>query len=126
MWAGSAVVFITLALTFLLNNLDIYIIIAFAVGIILVVGILSRYSECGNKEDERVKKIVAFSMMNSWTSTLMLLAMLLVLSTLDLLARMSTIRIMCLTMFIMLVIYYGWYIYYSFKGDVEPSTGDAK
>ena len=119
LWAGSAIVFITLALTFFLNDLNFYVILVFAIGVILVLGILTRFSECGNKEDERLKKIAAYSMMNSWTSIFMLLAMLLVLSTVNLLTELSTIQIMCLVMFMMLVVYYGWYVYYGFKGDVE-------
>jgi hypothetical protein len=119
LWVGSAIVFITLALTFFLNDLNFYVILVFAIGVILVLGILTRYSECGNKEDERLKKIAAFSMMNSWTSIFMLLAMLLVLSTMNIFTELSTIQIMCLVMFMMLLVYYGWYVYYGFKGDVE-------
>jgi hypothetical protein len=119
LWVGSAIVFITLAVTFFLNDLNFYVILVFGVGVILVLGILTRFSECGNTEDERLKKIAAYSMMNSWTSIFMLLAMLLVLSTVNLLTELSTIQIMCLVMFMMLVVYYGWYVYYGFKGDVE-------
>jgi len=35
--------------------------------------------------------------------------------------ELSTVRIMCLTMFMMLAVYYGWYVYYGFKGDVDQS-----
>ena len=119
LWAGSTIVFITLALTFFLNDLNFYVILLFAVGAILVLGILSRYSECGNKEDERLKKIAAYAMMNAWTSTFMLLAIFLVFSTFNVFTELSTVQIMCLTMFMMLVVYYGWYVYYGFKGDVE-------
>jgi hypothetical protein len=119
LWVGSAIVFITLAVTFFLNDLNFYVILLFGVGVILVLGILTRYSECGNKEDERLKKIAAFSMMNSWTSIFMLLAMLLVLSTMNIFTELSTIQIMCLVMFMMLLVYYGWYVYYGFKGDVD-------
>ena len=119
LWAGSAIVFITLAVTFFMNSLNFYVILLFAVGAILVLGILSRYSECGNKEDERLKKITAFSLMNSWVTGVTLLSTVLFLSYFNWLGPLSAIQAMSLTIAIMLLMFYCWYAYYSLKRDVE-------
>ena len=118
LWFGSAIVFVTLAM-FFMNNINILVLAAFVFGIIIVVGSLSRYSECGNTEDERLKKIAAFSMMNSWVSGITLLSMFLVFAYFDNMMALSTIQVMSLTVFIMLIMYYAWYLYYSFRGDVS-------
>src|SRR5208337_1778667 len=93
LWFGSAIVFVTLAM-FFMNNINILVLAAFVFGIIIVVGSLSRYSECGNTEDERLKKIAAFSMMNSWVSGITLLSMFLVFAYFDNMMALSTIQVM--------------------------------
>ncbi len=65
-----------------------------------------------------MKKIAAFSMMNSWVSGVTLMAMLLVLQYFHWGRALSGVQVICLTIFLMLLTFYGWYIYYSFKGDV--------
>jgi uncharacterized membrane protein len=108
----------TLAIMFFTNGINILALAAFVFGIILVVGSLSRFSECGNREDERLKKIAAFSMMNSWISGITLLSMLLFFTYFKWMSTLSSVQVMSLTIVLMLLTFYGWYVYYSFKGDV--------
>jgi tellurite resistance protein TehA-like permease len=119
LWLGSAIVFLSLGAMFFLNRIDIIPLVAFAIGIILVVGTLSRYNQCGSPEDERMRKVAAFSMMNSWVSGVTLMATLLVIQYFNLGGYvMSGLQVICLTIVVLLLTYYGWYIYYSSKGDI--------
>jgi hypothetical protein len=120
LWLSSAVVFIALGWMFFLDRIDPIPLTAFAIGIILVVGTLSRYNQCNSPEDERLRKVAAFSMMNSWVSGVTLLAMLLVILYLNWWQYvMSGLQVICLTIMVLLLTYYGWYLYYSSKGDIE-------
>ncbi len=118
LWLGSAFVFVSLAAMFFMDRIDILALVAFAFGIILVVGTLSRFNQCGSPEDERMRKVAAFSMMNSWVSGITLMSTLLVLAYFNWGQALSGVQVICLTIFLMLVTLYGWYLYYSFKGDV--------
>jgi hypothetical protein len=119
LWLGSAFVFVALAAMFFLNRVDILALVAFVFGIIIVVGTLSRFNQCGSPEDERMRKIAAFSLMNSWASGVTLMGTLLVLTYFSWGHVLSGVQVICLTIFLMLITFYGWYIYYSLKGDVE-------
>ena len=119
LWLGSIFVFVSLAFMFFLNSINIVALAAFAFGIVVVIGSLSRYNQCGTTEDERERKIAAFSMMNSWVSGITLMAMLLFLMYFNWTAALSGIQVICLTIAIMLIMYYCWFAYYSLKGDVE-------
>jgi hypothetical protein len=117
---SSAVVFVMLGWMFFLNRIDLIPLVAFVIGIILVVGTLSRYNQCNSPEDERMRKVAAFSMMNSWVSGVTLLAMLLAIQYLNWWGYvMSGLQVICLTIMVLLLTYYGWYLYYSSKGDIE-------
>ena len=119
LWLGSIFVFVSLIVTFFLNRIYLFALAAFVFGIIVVVGSLSRYSQCGATEDERMRKIAAFSMMNSWVSGITLMAMLLFLMYFGWSSALSGIQVISLTIMMMLAMYYAWYVYYSMKGDVE-------
>lgn len=120
LWLGSAIVFVTLAIMFFTNSIDIIVLAAFVFGIILVVGTLTSYAGWGcEANDERLKKIVAFSMMNSWVSCISLLWTLLLLYYFKWGHALSGVQVISLTIFMMLLIFYCWYIYYSMKGDVD-------
>ncbi len=119
LWLSSAVVFVALGWMFFLNRIDLVPLVIFVIGIILVVGTLSRYNQCNSPEDERMRKVAAFSMMNSWVSGITLLAMLLAIQYLNWWGYvMSGLQVICLTNGVLLVTYYGWYVYYSSKGDI--------
>lgn len=119
LWLSSAVVFVSLGWMFFLNRIDLIALVLFAVGIVLVVGTLSRYNQCNSPEDERMRKVAAFSMMNSWVSGVTLLAMLLVMQYLNWWRYvLSGLQVICLTIAVLLLTYYGWYIYYSSRGDI--------
>jgi hypothetical protein len=118
LWLSSAAVFVSLGWMFFLNRIDLIALVAFAIGIILVVGTLSRYNQCGSPEDERMRKVAAFSMMNSWVSGVTFLATLLVIAYFSWGFVLSGIQVICLTIMLMLAMFYGWYVYYSSKGDV--------
>ena len=119
LWLGSIFVFFSLAFMFFLNTINIIALAAFVFGIIVVVGSLSRYNQCGTTEDERERKIAAFSMMNSWVSGVMLMATLLFLMYFGWTAVLSGIQVICLSIAVMLIMYYCWFTYYSMKGDIE-------
>ncbi len=120
LWLSSAIVFVSLGWMFFLDRIDLVPLVAFAIGIILVVGTLSRYNQCNSPEDERMRKVAAFSMMNSWVSGVTLLAMLLIIQYLNWWGYvMSGLQVICLTIMVLLVTYYAWYAYYSLKGDVD-------
>ncbi len=119
LWLGSAFVFVPLMVIFFLNKIYLPALAAFVFGIIIVVGSLSRYNQCGSPEDERERKIAAFSMMNSWVSGVTLMATLLFLTYFNWTAALSGIQVISLSIFMMLAMYYAWYVYYSSKGDVE-------
>ncbi len=120
LWLGSAIVFVTLAIIFFMNSINLFVLAAFVFGIILVIGTLTRYAGWGcEATDERLKKIVAYSMMNSWVSCISLLWTLMLIYYFKWSYPLSGIQVISLTIFMMLLIFYGWYVYYSFKGDVE-------
>jgi uncharacterized membrane protein len=119
LWLGSIFVFVSLIVTFFLDKIYLFALAAFVFGIIVVVGSLSRYSQCGTTEDERMRKIAAFSMMNSWVSGITLMAVLLFFMYFGWSSALSGIQVISLTIMIMLAMYYAWYVYYSTKGDVE-------
>lgn len=119
LWLGSAIVFLTLGIMFFMNSINILALVAFVFGAILVVGILSRYNQCGSPEDERMRKVAAFSMMNSWVSVVTFMATLLVLLYFNWGQMLSAIQIISLAIILMLITFYGWYIYYSRKGDID-------
>lgn len=118
LWLGSAFVFVSLAAMFYMDRIDILALVAFVFGIIVVVGSLSRYNQCGTTEDERMKKITAFSLMNSWVSGITLMSFILVLMYFKWGHTLSAVQVISLTIFLMLATFCGWYLYYSFKGDV--------
>jgi hypothetical protein len=120
LWLGSAIVFVTLAIIFFMNSINLFVLAAFVFGIVLVIGTLTRYAGWGcETEDERLKKIVAYSMMNSWVSCISLLWTLMLFYYFKWSYPLSGIQVISLTIAVMLLIFYGWYVYYSFKGDVE-------
>ena len=119
LWLGSALVFISLIAMFYMNRIDILALAAFVFGIVIVVGTLSRFNQCSSPEDERMRKIAAFSLMNSWVSGVTLMSTLLVMIYFSWGHVLSGVQVICLTIFLMLATFYGWYLYYSFKGDVE-------
>jgi hypothetical protein len=120
LWLGSAIVFVTLAIIFFMNSINIFVLAAFVFGIIIVIGTLTRYAGWGcETEDERLKKIVAYSMMNSWVSCISLLWTLMLFYYFKWSYPLSGIQVISLTIAVMLLIFYGWYVYYSFRGDVE-------
>lgn len=120
LWLGSAIVFVTLAIIFFMNSINLFVLAAFVFGIVLVVGTLTRYAGWGcETEDERLKKIVAFSMMNSWVSCISLMWTLLLMYYLNWSYPLSGIQVISLSIFMMLLIFHCWYVYYSLKGDVE-------
>jgi hypothetical protein len=120
LWLGSALVFVSLGAMFFLNRIEIIPLVVFVFSIILVVGTLSRYNQCNSPEDERMRKVAAFSMMNSWVSGVTLLAMLLAIQYFNLWGYvLSGLQVISITIMLMLATFYGWYIYYSMKGDIE-------
>lgn len=119
MWLGSAIAFVALAIMFFTDSLNILVLAAFVFGMVVTIGLLSNYSGCGDREDERVKKIAAFSLMNSWVSGVTLLSTLLAIAYFNWMRALSPIQVMSLTIFVMLLNFYAWYMYYSIKGDVE-------
>lgn len=119
LWLGSAFALVSLLAMFYMDRIDILALVAFVFGIIVVVGSLSRYNQCGSTEDERMRKIAAFSLMNSWVSGVTLLSFLLVLMYFKWGHTLSAVQVISLTIFLMLITFYGWYLYYSFKGDVS-------
>jgi hypothetical protein len=119
LWLGSAIAIAALAIIFFTNRMEIYVLAAFVFGIIVTLGSLSVVAGCGYKEDERLKKIIAFSLMNSWVTGVTLLSTVLFLSYFNWLSPLSSIQAMSLTIAIMLLMFYCWYAYYSLKGDVE-------
>jgi hypothetical protein len=120
LWLGSAIVFVSLGIIFFTNSINILALAAFIFGIILVVGTLTRYAGWGCEGgDERLQKIVAYSMMNSWVSSISLLWTLMLMYYFNWSAVLSGIQVISLTIVVMLLIFYGWYVYYSMKGDVE-------
>ncbi|HTY90937.1 MAG TPA: hypothetical protein VMC84_07135 [Methanocella sp.] len=120
LWISSTVVFVSLLWVFFLNRIGLISLVAFVIGIILVVGTLSRYNQCNSPEDERMRKVAAFSMMNSWVSAVTLLAMLLAIQYLNWWGYvLSGLQVICLAIMVMLITFYGWFAYYSKKGDIE-------
>lgn len=119
LWIGSAIAIAALAIIFFTGRLEIYVLGAFVFGIVVTLGSLSVMAGCGYKEDERLKKIAAFSLMNSWVTGVTLLSTVLFLSYFNWLGPLSAIQAMSLTIAIMLLMFYCWYAYYSLKGDVE-------
>jgi len=119
LWIGSAIAIAALAIIFFTGHLEIYVLGVFVFGIIVTLGSLSVMAGCGHKEDERLKKIIAFSLMNSWVTGVTLLSTVLFLSYFNWLGPLSAIQAMSLTIAIMLLMFYCWYAYYSLKGDVE-------
>lgn len=119
LWLSSACVCAALAHLFYVDSISIYVLVAFIFGIAIVVGTLSRYSQYGGTEDEHMRKIAAFSMMNSWASGISLMSTLLVLTYFSWGRTLSGIQVISLAIMLLLVTFYGWYVYYSFKGDVE-------
>ena len=74
LWLGSAIVFVTLAIMFFTNSIKYSFWQPSSLALYLVIGTLTRYAGWGcETEDERLKKIVAYSMMNSWVSCISLL-----------------------------------------------------
>jgi multidrug transporter EmrE-like cation transporter len=48
LWLGSAFVFVSLVAMFYMNRIDILALAAFVFGIVVVVGTLSRFNQCGS------------------------------------------------------------------------------
>jgi hypothetical protein len=120
LWLGSAFVFVSLLAMFFLDRVDSLALVVFVFGIVIVVGTLSRFNQCGSPEDERMRKIAAFSLMNSWVSGVTLMATLLVFMYFGVWGYvLSGIQVICLTILVLLITFYAWYLYYSRKGDVE-------
>lgn len=91
----------------------------FAAGMILVIGLLYRHAESGGREDERIRKAVAFAGLNSWLSAMLLLMGLVSLIAIGSLTRLSTLRLAVLVTFMMLLLFAGWYSFYAIRGDTE-------
>src|SRR5208337_1681958 len=105
--------------TFFLNHIYLVALAGFVFGIIVVLGALSRYNQCDTTEDERERKIAAFSMMNSWVSGIVLMATILFFIYFGWYSALSVVQVISLVIIAMLALYYAWFIYYSRKGDVE-------
>ena len=119
LFIGSILSLITLGLIYWLNAANLLVIIAFIVGMALIIGSLSKFAQCTTIEDERTRKIAAFSMMNSGITTMVLLTGLLALIFLGSLNNRSAIQIVSLPLLIMVFVFLCGYTYYSIKGDVE-------
>ena len=117
--AGGLLLALSLVAIFWLNGGELITTLAFAAGVIVVVGSLYRFVEIRGREDERVKKVVAFAALNAWLTTMLLLMGLVALAYLDCLEHMSPMRLLALIALIMLAVFAGWYVYYSIRGDVE-------
>ena len=119
LWLGSAIAIAALGVMFFTNKLEIYVLCAFVFGIVVMLGSLSVMAGCGNTEDERLKKIMAFSLMNSWVLGVTLMSTLLLMIYFKWTSVLSGIQVISLTIFLMLATFYVWYVYYSVRGDVE-------
>ncbi len=92
--------------------------VPFAIGVGLVSWALYRYMGC-QAGDERVQKIVIYSMTNSWLATFFFIAMYVLFGVIGILGSSTPLQVLAMTMITMLLIFSAWFIYFQRRGDVQ-------
>lgn len=88
-------------------------------GTIVTTSVLYVYTGARAREDERIRKAIAFASLNSWLILLWMVTGLIFSIGIYGQTGMSTLRLATLVLLIMLAVFAGWYVYYMIKGDVE-------
>ena len=88
------------------------------VGVALITYALYQYMNCRGCPDERMMKIITYSMANSWLTTLVFAITHILMELFGLLPRYTVMRTLCMTLFMMLLFFGAWYLYFQRKGDV--------
>lgn len=91
----------------------------FILGVVLIIYALYQYMNCRGRPDERVQRVITYSMANSWLTTLFFAASYVIFNLFGLLPRYTVMRTLCTTLFMMLLFFGVWYLYFQRKGDVE-------
>jgi len=91
----------------------------FIVGVALIIYALYQYMNCRGGPDERMMKIIIYSMANSWLTVLCFVTVYMLMEMLGLLPGYTVMRTLCMTLFTMLLFFGTWYLYFQRKGDVE-------
>ena len=92
--------------------------VPFAIGIGLICWALYNYMGC-RAGDERVQKIVIYSMTNSWLAAFFFIAMYVLFGVIGILGSSTPLQVLAMTMITMLLIFSAWFIYFQRRGDVQ-------
>ncbi len=93
--------------------------VPFILGVALIIYALYQYMNCRGKPDERVQRVITYSMANSWLTVLFFVAAYVLMDMFGLLPHYTVMRTLCMTLFMMLLFFGVWYLYFQRKGDVE-------
>lgn len=91
----------------------------FCLGVGLIIYALYSYTSCRGGPDERMMKIIIYSMANSWLTLVFFVAAYVLMDMFGLLPQYTVMRTLCMAMFTMLLFFGVWYLYFQLKGDVE-------
>jgi hypothetical protein len=115
LWTGIALTILSSMLMMAWANWVTF--MPFAIGVGLVTWALSKYMGCA-AGDERLQKIVTYSMTNSWMATFFFVAMYVLFGVLGILEYFTPMQVLAVTMTTMLIIFSAWFVYFSRRGDV--------
>ncbi len=88
-------------------------------GVALLTYAFYLMTSCQGGGDERMQKIMVFSMAYSWLTVLFFATMYVLMDMFGLLPRYTVMRTLSMTLFIMLLFFGTWFLYFQRKGDVE-------
>ena len=89
-----------------------------AVALSIVIDLVRHRFSWLHPEDERKMKIMAQASFNTFVATVLLFAGMASLHDLDLLPEIGTEALLVTGMIVMVLIFAGWFVYYTVRGDV--------
>lgn len=117
--AGYVILIASLAGLFVFDTAIPLLAVPFILGVALIFYALYRYVGCRGGPDERLVRIMVYSMANSWLTTLCFATVYVVFDIVGILKEYTVMRTLCMTLFTMLLFFGTWYLYFQRKGDVE-------
>lgn len=116
---GYVSILVALAGLFVYDTMVPVLVAPLLVGVTMLTYAFYLMTSCANGGDERMLKVMVFSMAYSWLTVLFFATMYVLLDMFGLLPHYTVMRTLSMTLFIMLLFFGTWYLYFQRKGDVE-------
>jgi hypothetical protein len=116
---GYVCMLVALAGLFVFDTMVPVLVAPLLLGVALLTYAFYLMTSCKGGGDERMQKVIVFSMAYSWLTVLFFATMYVLMDMFGLLPQYTVMRTLSMTLFIMLLFFGTWYLYFQRKGDIE-------